>query len=560
MNYDLIVRNGVVVDGSGAPGYRADLGITAGKIATIGQVSGQAAQEIDASGLVVSPGFIDHHTHYDAQICWDAMITPSSWHGVTTVLMGNCGVGLAPCKPQEREVATQDLVNIEAIPYEVLKAGLTWDWVTFPDYMDAAERRGSAVNLGFLAPLTPFRHWVMGEESIERAATPEETVEIAALLAEAVDKGAFGFSSSAMKVHIGYKGAPLACRKASTDELKAYCRVLRDAGRGAIQFALTDTVSVLADHEYDVLDMLLTESGRPVTWLALFERDDMPAACQDSLRKAGPLIARGGVPQVSVRPLINEINLKAPLAMGNMAAWAAAFNKTKDEQKALYRDPGFRDAFREELKAPRIFNGDWTRLLVRKAADPALQPLVGRTVADIARERGVDGVDAFLDIALEDDLETEFVIELFNTSDDRVARLIADPRTMIGLSDGGAHVDMLCDAGYASYFLGHWVRDKQVMPLEGAVKRMTSEVADFYGIKTRGRIAEGMVADLALFDPRTVGSARHPHQRHDFPADGLRLVTTPEGVHYTVVAGQVVYDHQKPTGAMPGRVLRSGRC
>lgn len=560
MTFDLVIRNGAIVDGSGRPSFVGDVAVTDGKIVAVGRAEGEAKQTIDATGLAVSPGFIDHHTHYDAQICWDSMITPSSWHGVTTVLMGNCGVGLAPCKPESREIATQDLVNIEAIPYDVLQAGLTWDWVSFPSYMDAAERRGSAVNLGFMAPLTPFRHWVMGEQSMERAANPAETAQIAEMLSEAVESGAFGFSSSVIGVHIGYNGVPLACRKASRDELAAYCKVLRRLGHGTIQLALTDTVSVLTDDEYELLDMLLTESGRPVTWLALFDRDDKPSACQDSLTKAEPLIARGGMPQVSVRPLINEINLKAPLAMANMQTWAPAFNKPKGEQKKLYADPGFRGSFREELKAPRVFNGDWKRLLVRKVADPKLRPYEGRTIADIARDRGVDGVDAFLDFALEDDLETEFVIELFNTDEQRVAKLLTDPRALIGLSDGGAHVDMLCDAGYASYLLGTWVRDKQIMPLETAIKRITSEVADFFGIKTRGRIVEGQVADLAIFDPATVGSPRHPHQLHDFPADGLRLVTTPTGVHYTIVSGEVVYDHQQATGALPGRVLRSGSC
>ncbi|MBT6273775.1 MAG: amidohydrolase family protein, partial [Chromatiales bacterium] len=227
MAIDLVIKNGLVVDGTGSPGHHADVAIENGKIVEVGQVSGAAKQTIDASDCVVAPGFIDPHTHYDAQICWDGAVTPSSWHGVTSVVMGNCGVGIAPCKPETREIAMRDLVNVEAIPYDVLERGITWDWETFPEYMDAAAARAPSVNLAFLAPLTPFRHYVMGEESMERAATPDETQRIAALLTEAMSAGAFGFSSTILNQHLGFQGRPLACRNASEDELKAYANVLK---------------------------------------------------------------------------------------------------------------------------------------------------------------------------------------------------------------------------------------------------------------------------------------------------------------------------------------------
>src|SRR5712664_1427832 len=221
MAYDLLIRNGRVIDGTGAPARRADVGIAGGCIAGIGSLPGPAGKVIDADGLVVAPGFIDPHTHYDAQICWDGAVTPSSWHGVTSVIMGNCGVGIAPCRPKAREVAMRDLVNVEAIPFDVLNMGITWDWETFPEFLDAAARRNPSLNLGFIAPLTPFRHWVMGEASIERAATPDETAKIKALLGEAIDAGAFGFSTTILNQHMGYQGRPLACRNASRDEMKA---------------------------------------------------------------------------------------------------------------------------------------------------------------------------------------------------------------------------------------------------------------------------------------------------------------------------------------------------
>ena len=233
MAYDLLIKNGMLVDGTGAPARRADVAITGGKIAEIGRVSG-GATVIDAADLVVAPGFIDPHTHYDAQICWDGAVTPSSWHGVTSVIMGNCGVGIAPCKPKAREVAMRDLVNVEAIPFEVLNMGITWDWETFPEFLEAAARRNPSLNLGFLAPLTPFRHYVMGEASIERAATPDETAKIKALLGEAIDAGAFGFSTTILNQHMGYQGRPLACRNASRDELKAYANALKERDKGAI--------------------------------------------------------------------------------------------------------------------------------------------------------------------------------------------------------------------------------------------------------------------------------------------------------------------------------------
>src|SRR5260370_26565469 len=246
MSYDMIIKNGTVIDGTGAFRRRADVAVKDGKVAEIGKVTDGATETIDASDLVVGPGFVDPHTHYDAQICWDPLVTCSSWHGVTSVVMGNCGVGIAPCKPEVRDVATWDLVNVEGIPYDVLSKGITWEWQSFPDFMAAAERRRTRINVAFLAPLPPFRHFVMGEESLERAARPEEITRIAALLREAVAAGAMGFSTTTFTQHIGFQGRPLACRQASRDELKAYANVLRDLGKGAIEISLTQVIGVLS--------------------------------------------------------------------------------------------------------------------------------------------------------------------------------------------------------------------------------------------------------------------------------------------------------------------------
>ncbi|MBM3355166.1 MAG: amidohydrolase family protein, partial [Betaproteobacteria bacterium] len=289
MALDLLVRNGLVIDGTGAPARRADVGVANGKIVCVQKnIRDKAGRTIDAGGLAVAPGFIDPHTHYDAQICWDGALTPSSWHGVTSVVMGNCGVGIAPCRPESREIAMRDLVNVEAIPFEVLQQGITWDWESFPQYMDAAARREPALNLAFLAPLTPFRHYVMGEASMQRAASGEELAAIRTLLAEAMDAGAFGFSSTLLNQHMGYAGRPLACRNASREELQAYCNVLRERRKGAIEIAMTRQIGVMEDPELELLDFMLTESARPITFIAMFDRDDISEAVRTSLRKAAP--------------------------------------------------------------------------------------------------------------------------------------------------------------------------------------------------------------------------------------------------------------------------------
>ncbi len=558
MAYDLVIKNGTVVDGSGSPGRRADVAVAGGKIAEIGKITDGAKQVIDASDRVVAPGFVDPHTHYDAQICWDREITPSSWHGVTSVVMGNCGVGIAPCRPASREIAMHDLVSVEGIPFDVLNKGITWDWESFPEYMDAAARRGSALNLGFIAPLTPFRHYVMGVDSLERAATPAETAEIRRLLDEAVKAGAFGFSTTNMNQHLGYGAKPLACRNASAEEFKAYCSVLKETGKGAIEIALNKQVSVLSDDEYELLDLLVSESGRPVTYLALLYRDDMPDACRDSLRKAAPLLKRGVLPQVSPLPLTREVGMRNPFSFGSFPCWARVFaDKSKEAQRAVYADPAFRSQFREELKRPMAFGGDWSRMFVLEVQNPAMKKYEGRTVADIARERGKDGIDTLCDLTLEDDLDIMFTLLFLNVTESAVPELINNPHTLIGLSDGGAHVDMTCDAGYATYMLGKWVRERQVMTLEQAVWRLTAQPADMFGIKGRGRLKVGNHADIVVFDPATIGSSDKAVRQFDLPGGGKRMIVKSEGVDRTIVNGEIVYADGKLTGAMPGVVLRS---
>jgi N-acyl-D-aspartate/D-glutamate deacylase len=560
MSYDLLIKNGTVVDGTGAAKYRADVAVSNGKIAEIGKITEGAKQVIDASDLIVSPGFIDPHTHYDAQICWDPLVTSSSWHGVTSLVMGNCGVGIAPCKPEAREIAAWDLVNVEAIPFDVLTKGITWDWETFPEYMDAAQKRGSGINIGFMAPLTPFRHFVMGEESMDRPATPQETAQIKALIKEAVAAGAFGFTTTNVAQHIGYKGRPLACRQADRNEFTAYANALKELGKGCMELALTNDVGTIDEQEYALLDLLLTESGRPVTWLALLDRDDRPGSWKKTLEATDALCKKGAVPQVSCRPLIIQIDLRVPFIFANLPCWKPAFQRPVEEQKQFYRDASFRAGFRKEMEAPKVFGGKWERCVVHEVGNPAMKSLIGKSVAQIAKERGKDGLDTFLDLAIEDDLQLLYTYELFNAKEENIPELILEPRVMIGLSDGGAHCDMLCDVGYCTYLLGTWVRDKGVLTLEHAVKRITSEPAAFFGITQRGMIKKGLAADFAVFDLNTVGSKKRGDMVNDLPGGGKRLIMPAQGVRYTVVNGSVLYNGGKHTGAMPGQVLRSGQA
>jgi N-acyl-D-amino-acid deacylase len=469
--------------------------------------------------------------------------------------MGNCGVGVAPCKPEAREIAAWDLTNVEAIPYDSLTKGIKWEWETFPEFLDAAQKRGSAVNLGFLAPLTPFRHYVMGTESMERAATPEETGRIAGLLGEAMAAGAFGFSTTTLRQHIGFHGSPLACRLASKDELKAYANVLKRAGKGSIEVALTKKIATVDEDEYALLDMLLAESERPVTWLAMASTPRHPERAKETLTRLEPLINRGGIPQVLCKPFSAQLDLRNPFSFADNASWGRVFNQPAEVQKQIYSNPEFRKQFRDSLKRPHLFMGHWHRVEVLEAKNPSLKLYEGKSVQEVAEMRGADGLDTFLDLAVEDDLNLQYIMQQYH--EEGIQQLISDRRTMIGLSDGGAHVDMLCDAGYTTYLLGNWVRNREAVTLEFAVKRITSEPANFFGIRERGQLKKGWKADLTVFDFNSVNSARRAKMAYDLPGGGRRLVMPAEGIEYTIVNGRMSYEHGKQSGTLAGEVMRS---
>jgi len=557
MAYDLLITNGTIVDGNGGARFNADVAVQGGSVAALGKIDGSAATVIDAAGKIVCPGFVDPHTHYDAQITWDPLLSSSAEHGVTTVVMGNCGVGIAPCRPSEREWLTEDLVTVEGIDKEVLVEGIQWEWETFPEYVDAAERRGSALNLAFLAPITPLRTYVLGAEANERAATPAETHTIAAMLGEAMQAGAWGFTTTANRQHIGHGAKPLAARLASREELAAYAGVLKRLQRGVIELALTKRYATLAEDEEDLLKFLLDASGRPVTWLSLTNLVEKPGATMDILDRVEPLIRRGGIPQILTRPLLFDMNLRRPFMFTEMTAARPLFDAAFEKQMEIYADAGFRAAFKEELKHGRKWATLAKNVIVVSVENPALKKYEGSTVGQIAQERNQDPNDVFFDLAVADNLQIKFVVPRANTDPVALAEVLRDSRTLIGLSDAGAHLDMLCESGYTTYLLGHWVREEHALTLERAIQRITSEPADFFGFKDRGRLRVGAPADIVIFDEDKVNSPLRPTPVKDLPAGGTRLYCKAEGISRVIVNGQVLYRDGRHTGALPGKVLRA---
>ena len=557
MAYDLIVKNGAIIDGKGGARFSADVAVQNGKIVAIGKINATAANTIDATGKIVCPGFVDPHTHYDAQITWDQLLSSSSEHGVTTVMMGNCGVGIAPCRPAARGLLTEDLVTVEGIDSEVLTEGIRWDWETFPQFMDAAAKRGSAINLGFIAPISPFRTYVLGAQANERAATIEETQTIAGLLRDAMQAGAWGFSTTASRQHIGHGGKPLSARLASRDELTAYCGVLKSLKRGVIEMALTKRYSELAADEEEFLKFMLDASERPVTWLSLHNLVEKPNAIAEILERVAPLIKRGALPQILTRPLLYDMNLRRPFMFTEMNAAKDVFDASFETQMAIYADADFRKTFKDELKLGRKWAGLAQNVTIISVENPSLKMVEGMTIGEVAKARGKDPDDVFFDIAVEDQLRVKYVVPRANTDKAALADAIRDSRTLIGLSDAGAHLDMLCESGYTTYLLGHWVREQKALTLERAIQRITSEPADFFGIKGRGRLEIGAAADIVVFDENTINSPQRPTPVKDLPAGGTRLYAKAEGISQVVVNGKILYQNGKHTGAIPGQILRS---
>jgi N-acyl-D-aspartate/D-glutamate deacylase len=557
VTYDLLLHGGTVIDGSGRPGFAADVAIQGDRIVSVEPKLSHrdATVVLDARGLVICPGFIDHHTHYDAQILWDPMVTCSSWHGVTSIIMGNCGVGLAPCKPEDREALVGDLVNVEGMSLDVLQQGVRWSWESVDEYLNAIGANGLGMNVGLMVPLSPLRQYVLGAESKERSATESERQHLQALFHAAMEAGAFGFSTTVLPQHLGFQGRPLPCRLASREELGTLAGVLKELGRGSIEIALTRSPGMLSDEEYDLLTFLLMHSERPVTWLGLLQKPEAPPdAWKGALNRVVPLFDRGYLPlgQVPCHYKSARFNLQRPFVFGNFDCWKVVFDRPLEEQRRLYAGTEFRAAFREEMRQPRIFTGQWNNLSVFTVEKPELRELLDKDLATLGRQQGKDPLDVFFDLALADDLNMQFLYEFGHVNKD----MLTHPHTLIGLSDGGAHTDMRCEAGYSTYLLGTVVRDKQMLPLEEAIRRLTSVPAQVFGVPLRGTVAPGMIADLVVFDPATVNCGKQEPVR-DLPGGGLRYIEKASGIAHTVVNGQVLLSHGEVRSSLPGRVLRS---
>jgi N-acyl-D-aspartate/D-glutamate deacylase len=500
------------------------------------------------------------HTHYDAQVLWDRMLSISPWHGVTTTVIGNCGFGVAPTRAAHRKLILQTLEKVEGMSLEALQAGLgeSWPFETFPQYLDAVEKRGVAVNVAALFGHTPLRMYVMGEASTERAATTDEIASMKTLMREAMEAGAIGFGTSKSITHNGYAGKPVPSRQATVEEMHELVSVMGDMKRGLMQITIGREFSTkeMADvsRKYQV----------PVTWTALLSymygpgghRKQLELAAQQ--RQSGALV----IPQVSCRPLNFEFTFAEPFIFDVqkiMHELAVEDAKSPGTRRRAYADPAWRTRFTAELTP--VFQRWWDRTVIAWA--PSAKELEEQPLAEAARKVGKDPVDLALDLALASDLQARFRMAVLNFDENEVSDLITDPNTIIALSDAGAHAGQLCDACYATYLLGHWVRDKKTFTVEQAVHHLTQRPAEMFGITDRGVLADGRPADVVVFDPKTVGPGTLKRV-YDLPAGADRLVSEANGIAAVIVNGMVIRRDGKDTVAandkLPGRLLRHGRA
>jgi len=557
-HFDLLIRGGTLIDGTGRESRQGDLAVRGGKIAAVGQIQGSADTVIDADGAAVAPGFIDIHTHYDAQVFWDRGLSISPWHGVTTVIMGNCGFGVAPTRAGHRDLILRTLEKVEGMSLEALYAGLGTDWAfeTFPQFLDAIGKRGTMINVGALIGHTPVRTYVMGEEATEREATAEEIAAMRALVAEALAAGAIGFATSKAPTHVGYDGKPVPSRMASFTEILELARCLKGSKTALTQ--ATIGVGLL----FDELRTLCEETGRPVSWTALLGGIFGPDGHRSILDQHAELQERGlaVIPQVSCRPLTVEFRFKEPFPLESMSLMKRVSAADFDGRMHIYAEPEFRAALRDKVESS-VFGRNFRSMAISEyAPDPAL---CERRLDEVANERGVHPVDLALDLSLETNLEARFRLSAANADDGVVAELLVHPASMLGLSDAGAHASQLCDAGAPTTLLGKWVRDKQVLSIEEGVRQLTSQPAEVFGISDRGRLQVGLAGDVTVFDPKTVGC--QPVRRvWDFPGGADRLVADAIGIRTVIVNGTVVrQDGIDSVGAdapLPGEVLRSGKA
>ena len=538
---DLVFRDALIVDGSGGEPFRGDVAVDGGVIVGIApKLDVVASRTVDASGLALMPGIVDSHTHFDAQITWDPTLRPSPSLGVTTVAIGNCGFTIAPCRPADREITMKNLTQVEGMSIEALREGIDWGFETFPEYMTQLQRRGCAVNVAAYVGHSSVRTYVMGADAARREATPDEIVQMQAIVRDAMARGAVGFASSTSPAHNGAGGLPMPSRLASNAEMAALVDAMGEGGRGVYMLTKGGHTPM------PFLESLAASSGRPVMVAALLHNSVNPRAVFDDLDAIAAANTRGHrlLGQVSCCPLTMDFTLASPYPVEGLASWKPALGRAGDALKRVLADPAFRDGVRAELRAAttfRLFNSEWDKVHVVEVASRDLAVHEQKSIADIAAAEGRDPLDTMLDLAIADGLATVFTAQLLNSDEDAVGRMLNHPHSIVSLSDAGAHLTFFNDAGFGLHLLGHWSRHVGAMSLAEAVRRLTSHPASVLGLKGRGHVRPGFAADLLLFDPATVG--RGPKRRvHDLPAGAARLTTDALGVHGVWVNGVQVAD------------------
>jgi N-acyl-D-aspartate/D-glutamate deacylase len=560
MAYDLLIKNGRIIDGSGRPGFHGDVGVVNGTIAELGRLDGGARRTLEADGRVIAPGFVDNHCHYDAQVLWDPLCTFSCHHGATSVVIGNCSLALAPVRAHEREKLAGMLSYVEAIPMDVLNAGVPWTWETFPEYMRAIGAR-LGVNVGTLVGHSAVRLYAMGEACSDRDATAEELATMRRLVREALDAGALGLSITRNMNHFDVAGTRIPAACAPESELFALADVLREAGTGVIQCG-GGTNPELKD---GLLTRLAQACGRQVMYNTLQEQARQPGRWRTHLAHVEATAAKGirAVPLVNPGSVVNRFTMKNCQVFRSMPTWLPILQGPDEAKLRAYRDPATRAKLRAEVEAPitpdSTFSRRWDLMIVEEPALPKNRGLRGRNIAEIAKERGQAPLDAFLDLAVEENLETVFSLGEINMDPEAVAQILGSPHAVVGLSDGGAHVQFHSNVSNPTRLLGYWVREKHIMSLEHAVRRLTFDSATAFGIYDRGLLLPGMAADLVVFDPDTVRPVPEDVV-HDFPSNGWRMRELAEGIAYTVVNGEVLLEKGTHTGSHPGRVLHNARA
>lgn len=555
---DVLVRGALVYDGLGSAPTRADVAVKNGVVTQIGTVTEGALSTFDADGLALMPGIVDLHTHFDAQVTWDATLSPSPSLGVTTVVMGNCGFGIAPCPAPLRETMLKNLSVVEGMDLQALLSGVNWGFETFAQYMAQLRRIGPHLNTAVFAGHSVIRTAVMGEEASEREQASEAQVRaMQEQVRQAMAAGAIGFASSFSPNHSGFGGRPMPSTIATEAELRALTGVLGEAGRGVFMMATGSRATP------DLMESIVADTGRPAyisTVLSMYN-EAKPELGLSYYERAAQALARGRELYIltSCQPLSFDFTLLDPYVLLSHSAFDAVKAARAEDLPAIYANPDFRRAFRANLAQPKtgiLFLGNWSHIEVGQTTLSSHRSLEGMRISDLAQQRGQDPVDAFFDLALQEQLQTHFVGKFFQNQDEGVAPLLKHPASVVTLSDAGAHLSYMCDAGFGLHFLSHWVRETGHFDWAEGIRRLTSQPADRFRIPGRGRLQVGLPADMLLFDPARVGISR-PLPRHDLPAGGQRMIREPHGVHGVWVNGVQVHDGKQAMSLArgPGHVL-----